>query len=68
LTVRNIRPKTNGLMLIYVIEDPDSGQEDAKVSLPFVGFAISFPQNTGEKTVKYVVNNIYYRQEIGEPD
>ncbi|MCK4828622.1 hypothetical protein KA005_73510, partial [bacterium] len=62
--IRRIRPKSNGLVLIYPLE-PEGKSEKGKKGLPIVGFAISFPGNRDDKKVRYVVNNVYYEQEYG---
>ena len=62
ISIRNIRNRINGLMLIYLLEPPSDQEYGDK---PFVAFALSFPGNPHDKKVTYVVNNVYYRQEMG---
>ena len=62
ISIRNIRNRKNGLMLIYLLESPSDEEYGDK---PLVAFALSFPGNPNDKKVTYVVNNVYYRQEMG---
>jgi hypothetical protein len=57
--LRDQRPATRGLLLIYPI-DP----EPASLHLPLVGFGISFPSSATAKRITYKVNNTYRRQEL----
>jgi len=61
LAIRAVRPKTNGLMLLYPLE-PKFVEGDC----PVMGFAISFPDSDSIHTVNYVVNNVYFKQEYGD--
>jgi hypothetical protein len=61
VSIRNRRPTSHGVLLIYPLEPPD---DDPSLStIPVIGFAISFPGNSHDRKVSYVVNNIYYQQE-----
>jgi len=63
--VRHQRPKANGLLLIYPVDPaPDMTQEGAD-GPPLMGMAMSFPGNPDARKVRYIVNNIYYSQELG---
>ena len=62
ISIRNTRNRRNGLMLIYLLEPPVGKEYGNK---PFVAFALSFPGNPNDKKVTYVVNNVYYKQEMG---
>jgi hypothetical protein len=58
-SLRDQRPPTRGLLLIYPL-DPGP----ASLNLPLVGFGISFPSSTTARRITYKVNNTYRRQEI----
>ncbi len=62
ISIRNIRNRKNGLMLIYLLEPPLDKEFKEE---PIVAFALSFPGNHNDKKVTYVVNNVYYKQEMG---
>lgn len=64
IDIRRIRPKSRGLLLIYPL-DPEGKSEGGSAGPPIVGFAISFPGNSNDRKVTYIVNNIYYEQEYG---
>lgn len=57
--IRALRPKTDGLMLIYLLESPFDAED-----LPFTGLFFSFPESTTAKTIKYKVNNVYWEEEF----
>lgn len=68
--IRNVRPPTHGLLMLYPIDACDGGKVEANAAdIPVLGFAISFPTVDPEKAskVQYVVNNVYYTQEFGNP-
>lgn len=68
LIVRQKRPATRGLLLLYVLDpDPKSSELPERSEPPMVGFAISFPRSEHEREagIEYVVNNIYWQQEFG---
>jgi hypothetical protein len=75
--LRRVRPATQGLLILYPLDPADAGEkvhetgkvEADAVHIPVLGFAISFPAVADEKAskVRYVVNNVYYRQEFGMP-
>ena len=57
--IRRARDPRNGLLLLYpLIETDDEG-------LPFVGFAVSFPAAERDTPVEYVVNTVYWQEELG---
>lgn len=62
ICIRNTRNRKNGLMILYLLEAPPDGDYEDK---PFVAFGLSFPGNPQDKKVTYVVNNVYYKQEMG---
>lgn len=79
--LRNSRPPTEGLLILYPLDgaDHDGGDapeigtekvEPAAVDVPVLGFAISFPgvDPAQASKVKYVVNNVYYNQQFGVAD
>ena len=78
--LRGLRPATDGLLILYPLDPADSRaandlagtnkvQADAQ-DIPVLGFAISFPgvDPALASKVRYVVNNVYYAQELGEPE
>jgi hypothetical protein len=63
--LRYERPKENGLLLIYPL-DPNFVDTIDK-SVPFVGFAASFPDTDyPHEAVEYMVNNVYWQEEFGQ--
>jgi hypothetical protein len=58
-SLRDQRPATRGLLLLYPL-DPKA----ARVTLPPVGFGISFPGSRTARRITYRVNNTYWQQEI----
>lgn len=74
--IRRVRPPERGLLMIYPL-DPGSTDESGTggkvepnaTEVPVIGFAISFPavDEKHASKVKYVVNNVYYSQEFGDP-
>ena len=60
LVLRDMRPSQRGLMLIYPLDPGPAGMADT----PVIGYAISFPGSSSAGAVEYVVNNVYYQQEL----
>ena len=56
--IRRVRDPKNGLLLLYPLEEADTE------GLPFVGFAASFPKADTETPVDYVVNTVYWQEEL----
>ena len=56
--VRRARDFRSGLLLIYPLEEFDSE------GLPFVGFAASFPAADSDTPIEYVVNTVYWQEEM----
>jgi hypothetical protein len=54
---RQLRPKTHGLLLIYLIAP--KGRIEWPETSPFVGLAFSFPSSETATTVEYRVNKIW---------
>ena len=59
--IRKVREPENGLLLIYLLEETIKDTE-----LPSVGFALSFPESTTAKSVKYKVNEVYQEEFFGD--
>ena len=57
--IRRIRDHGRGLLLIYPLQERDGE------GLPFVGFAASFPHAVHDTPVGYVVNPVYWQEELG---
>jgi len=63
--IRNVRKPENGYLILYPIEFIDkTDEDDEKIIEKAIGFAISFPESPSGKTIEYVVNNEYYKQEF----
>ncbi len=56
--IRGERPPERGLLLLYPLQRRDDG------GLPIVGFAVSFPRAGRDTPVEYVVNTIFWKQEM----
>jgi hypothetical protein len=56
--LRAVRPKTNGLLLIYLLDHTHPPN-------PAVGFATSFPDSGTAQPITYKVNSVYWDQEVG---
>jgi hypothetical protein len=61
-SIRKARPRERGLLLIYLL-DPEVAELDAD-SDPIVGIAASFPYSDNAKPIEYMINNIYWEQEL----
>lgn len=60
--IRKQRMPERGLLLIYPLDPKGVAGE-----LPVMGLAISFPSSTTAVPIEYLVNNVYWQQEFGEP-
>ena len=58
LHIRRARDFSNGLLLIYPLQEYDGD------GLPFIGFAASFPAADSDTPVEYVVNTVYWQEEM----
>ena len=56
--IRRARDFSNGLLLIYPLQESDTN------GLPFVGFAASFPAADRDTPIEYVVNTVYWQEEM----
>ena len=56
--IRRVRGSRNGLLLIYPLEEMD------REGLPFVGFAVSFPEADRHTPIDYFVNTVYWQEEF----
>lgn len=54
--VRRERDPRRGLLLIYLVEDPENHS-----ATPFVGLGLSFPVGQADISEQYVVNNVYMK-------
>ena len=57
--IREVRDPGRGLLLIYPLQERDGD------GLPFVGFAASFPHAVDDTPVEYLVNSVYWQEELG---
>ncbi|WP_201522925.1 Z1 domain-containing protein [Aliarcobacter butzleri] len=68
LAARYERDPRRGLLMIYPIY-PQSFEKEALLTdlpnTPMIGIAISFPENTKDEKIEYIVDNKYYDQELG---
>lgn len=67
--IRELRPETRGLMLLYPLTWHDlNGKPYANIEVdkPIVGFAISFPVSDRAQPIEYLVNEVYQRLHLGE--
>jgi hypothetical protein len=55
--IRQVRPKSNGLILIYPLDPQQAGITET--SQPIVGIAISFPKSDTAREISYTVNNVF---------
>jgi hypothetical protein len=58
--IRQIRPKANGLILLYPLDPQPAGIGDT--SQPIIGIAISFPKSDTAREISYTVNNVFTRR------
>lgn len=68
-TLRRQRPATQGLLLLYLLDNRVEGEDWAKE--PMIGFAVSFPFSRLSLARDYKVNQIWYYmafEELEEPD
>ena len=56
--IRRARDFRNGLLLIYPLQESDAD------GVPFVGFATSFPAADSDTPIEYVVNTVYWQEEM----
>lgn len=59
IAVRHIRPKSRGLLLIYLPEHHKNGLEYGLSGEEVVGFGLSFPKSENAQPVEYWVNPVY---------
>lgn len=63
--VRPVRSPQRGLLLLYPLSFQDeSGTMLVDEAIPIVGFGVSFPGSKNARSVTYVVNNVYWEQEL----
>ena len=56
--IRRARAPQYGLLLLYTLENTDAAGR------PFVGFAASFPEAERDTPVEYMVNTVYWQEEL----
>ncbi|MDE2967173.1 MAG: Z1 domain-containing protein [Chloroflexota bacterium] len=57
--IRRTRSSKCGLLLVYPLQEPDLDGN------PLVGFAASFPKAESDTPVEYLVNSVYWEEELG---
>ena len=62
--LRQQRPKGSGLLLIYPLDPSGDRTAEGEQGPPVIGIALSFPGNPNARTVEYIVNNVYFEQEM----
>jgi hypothetical protein len=60
--LRSKRSPKNGLLLLYPLEPEVINSE-----IPVIGFVMSFPDSKTAQMVEYKVNNVYWKEEFGQP-
>jgi hypothetical protein len=55
---RHLRSRDHGFLMVYPIDPESFGYE--KKSIPFVGFAVSFPASDNGLSVDYQVNSVFW--------
>jgi len=60
--LRSKRSPKNGLLLLYPLEPEVIDSE-----IPVIGFVMSFPDSKTAQMVEYKVNNVYWKEEFGQP-
>ena len=56
--IRHARDARNGLLLLYPLQERDAE------GVPFVGFAASFPAAESDTPIDYIVNTVYWQEEL----
>lgn len=67
--LRELRPESRGLMLLYPLTWHDSDMTpyaNIERSAPIIGFAISFPVSDRAQPVEYLVNEVYQKLHLGD--
>jgi hypothetical protein len=62
--IRAARSVKRGLLLIYPLDWMDDKGPVVDAEIPIVGFGLSFPGSKNAVPVTYMVNNVYYTQEV----
>lgn len=69
--LRELRPETRGLMLLYPLtwhDDKRNKYSSIEVEKPHMGFALSFPVSDTAQPIEYLVNEVYQRLHFVEED
>lgn len=68
LAVRETRPSSRGLLLLYPLDPSYADPPVNDGEIPVIGFAISFPKSSDAEhsAVEYTVNKIYWEEVFGE--
>ncbi len=68
LAARNERDPKRGLLMLYPIYPQGNDKTPILtnlINIPMIGVAISFPENSEDEKIEYVVDNKYHDQELG---
>jgi hypothetical protein len=63
--VRDLRPRSEGLLIIYPTM---AGDLDKELTVPMIGFAISFPTDDDAAPLDYMVNQVYDQLFLQDPE
>lgn len=71
--IRSVRPAARGLLLVYALNQHAESlhgmwADDRESRTPIIGLAMSFPDSLTATSVKYVVNETYWRRRLEEND
>ena len=59
LRIRENRPETNGLLLIYPLNPSPKENSDPYSDVPIIGLALSFPYIKNDEKITYAVNDVF---------
>ena len=62
--IRQIRPATRGLLLVYMPACHTGEWTFGLAGEEIVGFAVSFPASTNAEAIQYVVNSVYTEEDM----
>jgi len=69
--IREMRPETRGLMLLYPLtwhDEKGVHYANIEVEKPIIGFALSFPVSDRGQPIEYLVNEVYQRLHLGDAE
>lgn len=63
--IREVRSVKKGLLMLYFLES-DSEKSDIGDEVPIVAIGLSFPSNSNDVRIPWVVNTVFHDQEFGD--